>query len=236
MSELVFIRAYSSRFEAEQAQQYLLQQGIQAWVKADDGGGMYPGLSLGRKGVRLLVHEDDVEAAEGALEPGEVVDLVEATSPGAGSEFVPAPMVAAETAANFFAAGHNCAEAVLLTFAVDWNMPTMVRLATGFGGGMGRAGEACGAIAGAIMALGARFGRSVPDDEEAKERCYEAVGELLERFRDAQGHVTCRDLTGLDLATEAGRRKAEDRDLRGTVCRESVRAAAGIAAEIMARE
>jgi C_GCAxxG_C_C family probable redox protein len=235
MSELVFIRAYSSRFEAEQAQQYLLQQGIEAWVKADDGGGMYPGLSLGRKGVRLLVYEEDVERAEGALEPGEVVDLVAAESPGGGPEAVPAPAVAAETAGNFFDAGHNCAEAVLLTFAIDWNMPAMVCLATGFGAGMGRLGEACGALSGAIMALGARFGRAVPDDEEAKERCYEAVAELLERFEDAQGAPRCRDLTGLDLSTAAGRRQFEDRDLHGKVCRECVRAAAGIAAEIMAR-
>jgi hypothetical protein len=63
MSELVFLRAYRSRFEAEQAQQYLLDQGIEAWVKADDGGGMYPGLSLGRKGVRLMVREDDADRA-----------------------------------------------------------------------------------------------------------------------------------------------------------------------------
>ena len=204
MSEWVFIQAYSSRFEAEQAQQYLEQQGIEAFVKADDGGGMYPGLSLGRKGVRLMVRDADVDRARGALEPGEVVDLVAAASPGAGSEFVPAPLVASETAANFFDAGHNCAEAVLRTFAADWGTPQLVRLATGFGGGMGRAGDVCGAMSGAVMAVGARFGRVHPDDDVAKERCYEAVAELRERFRDACGHLDCRDLTGLDLDDRVG--------------------------------
>jgi C_GCAxxG_C_C family probable redox protein len=236
MSEWVFIQAYSSRFEAEQAQQYLEQQGIDAFVKADDGGGMYPGLSLGRKGVRLMVRDEDTDRARGALEPGEVVDLVEAASPGAGSAFVPAPLVASQTAADLFDAGHNCAEAVLRTFAEDWGTPRLVRLATGFGGGMGRAGDVCGAMSGAVMAVGARFGRVDPDDDVAKERCYEAVTELRERFRDSCGHLQCRDLTGLDLTTESGRRAAEDGDLHGTVCRQCVRAAAGLAAEIMARD
>ena len=120
MSELVFIQAFSNRFEAEQAQHYLEEQGIDAFVKADDGGGMYPGLSLGRKGVRLMVRDEDATRAKEALEPGEVVDLVEATALGAGSEFVPAPLVASETAARYFDEGHNCAEAVLRTFAQDW--------------------------------------------------------------------------------------------------------------------
>ena len=60
-----------------------------------------------------------------------------------------------------------------------------------------------------------------------------AVAELLERFRDACGDVPCRDLTGVDLGTEAGRREAEERGLHGTVCRNCVRSAAGLAAEIM---
>jgi hypothetical protein len=91
-------------------------------------------------------------------------------------------------------------------------------------------------MSGAVMAVGARFGRVDPDDDVAKERCYEAVTELRERFRDSCGHLQCRDLTGLDLTTESGRRAAEDRDLHGTVCRQCVRAAAGLAAEIMARD
>ena len=84
----------------------------------------------------VLVRAEDEDRAADALEPGEVVDLVAADAPGAGAEFVPAPLAAQETAARYFDAGHNCAEAVLRTFASDWGMPGMVRLATGFGGGV----------------------------------------------------------------------------------------------------
>ncbi len=68
MTDLVFIRAYGRRFEAELAQQFLIDQGIEAMVQADDAGGMYAGLSLGRKGVRLLVRAADADLAREALE------------------------------------------------------------------------------------------------------------------------------------------------------------------------
>lgn len=67
MTDLTFIRAFSRRFEAELAQQYLAGQGIESMVQADDAGGMYAGLSLGRKGVRLLVRTADAEPAREAL-------------------------------------------------------------------------------------------------------------------------------------------------------------------------
>jgi hypothetical protein len=74
MTELVFIRAYTNRFEAELAEQYLADQGIEAMVQADDAGGMYAGLSLGRKGVRLLVRAEDAELARELLEQGVQID------------------------------------------------------------------------------------------------------------------------------------------------------------------
>ena len=236
MSELVFIRAFTGRLEAEQAQAYLVGQGIDAMVMADDGGGMYAGLSLGRKGVRLLVRNEDADRAREALEPGVVVDPMPAAAPGAGPDAVPAPLVAAETAVRYFDNGNNCAESVLRSFAADSGLEAeVVRLATGFGGGMGRAGDVCGALSGAVMALGLRFGRLDGDDEAAKERCYAATAELRQRFRATCGAMDCRDLTGLDLSTAEGRRLAEERDTHTTVCRSCVREAAQIVAAIMAR-
>ena len=236
MSEFVNIQTFSNRFEAEQAQQYLENQGIDSFVKADDGGGMYAGLSLSSKGVRLMVRDEDAARARAALEPGEVIDVVEAASAGGGGEIVPAPLVASETAVRHFDAGYNCAESVLLTFAADWGASGLVRLATGFGGGLGRSGDTCGALAGGVIALGMRLGRDDPDDEAAKECCYQATAELRERFREVCGAVDCRYLTGVDLSTESGREVAEERGVRETVCRQCVHAAAGVAAEIMARK
>jgi C_GCAxxG_C_C family probable redox protein len=235
MSDLTFVRAFTNRLEAEQAQAYLQDQGIAAMVMADDGGGMYAGLSLGRKGVRLLVRAEDADRAREALEPGVILDPMEATSPGAGSESVPAPLVAAEAATRYFDAGNNCAEAVLRAFAADSGLEDqVVRLVTGFGGGMGRAGAACGALSGAVMAVGLHRGRLDPDDAGAKERCYDVVADLRRQFQAACGATDCRDLTGVDLATDEGRQEAEDRDLHATVCRNCVWEAARIAAALLA--
>jgi C_GCAxxG_C_C family probable redox protein len=235
MSELVFIRAYGNRFEAEQAQQYLETLGIDAMVQADDVGGMYAGLSLGKKGVRLLVRDEDALRAREALEPGEVLDAVAADALGGGPESTPAPLVAAERAAAFFDADNNCAEAVLRTFAEDLEIEaTVVPLATGFGGGMGRDGDVCGALSGAIMVLGLRFGRLEGDDREAKELCYEKVRLLRARFREACGALNCRDLVGVDLRTDEGRQKMQDEGLDISVCRRCVREVAHIAAELLA--
>lgn len=236
MSDHTMIRAYPNRFEAEQAQQILQGMGIDAWVMADDAGGMYAGLSLGRKGVRLIVRNDDAERAREALEPGVVIDPVEATGLGTGPEAVPAPLVAAETAARFFDEGHNCAEAVLRTFADDRGEQDLVRLATGFGGGMGRDGAQCGALAGAAMAVGLWFGRLDAGDVASKEHCYDAVHELRRRFGEACGHTDCRDLTGVDLRTEAGVEQFEAAGTSTIVCRQCVREAARLVAEILARE
>lgn len=234
MSDLVFIQAFVNRFAAEQAQQYLAGQGIDAMVMADDVGGMYAGLSLGRKGVRLLVRAADEEAARNALLPGEVLDPMDAGSTGAGGDTVPAPRVAAEAAARYFDAGQNCAESVLRVFADDLGRPDLVRLATGFGGGLGRLGDQCGALSGAVMAVGLLLGRDEPGDDEAKERCYAAVREVVRRFEAACGQRDCRELTGVDLTTDAGRARMHDEGLTTTVCRQCVWAAAAGVAEVLA--
>ena len=235
MSELVFIHAYTNRFEAEQAQEYLQNLGIDAMVMADDGGGMYAGLSLGRKGVRLLVREDDEGRAREALQPGVIIDPMEAASPGAGPEAVPAPLVAAEAAARFFDAGNNCAESVLRAFAADNELEAdLVRLATGFGGGMGLTGGPCGALTGAVMAIGMYHGRLDGRDEAAAGRCDALVSELHARFREACGATDCRDLLGTDLVTDTGLADYEARNLHATVCRKCVWESAHITATLLA--
>lgn len=74
MSDLVLLQTFTNRFEAERAQLFLADQGVDAMVQADDGGGMYAGLSLSRKGVRLWVRPEDADLARGLLEPGEPID------------------------------------------------------------------------------------------------------------------------------------------------------------------
>ena len=63
-------------------------------------------------------------------------------------------------AAEYFAAGHNCAQAVAMTYADKLGMTpsAAARMASPFGGGMGRMREVCGAFSGMLMVLGALYG------------------------------------------------------------------------------
>jgi C_GCAxxG_C_C family probable redox protein len=102
--------------------------------------------------------------------------------------------------------GYNCAETVLIATSQDvlpGNRTVIPRVATGFGGGMGRNGDVCGALTGGILGIGLAVGRN--SAEETRDRCYEAVDRFYSAFLKEFGTCKCCELTGLDLKTEEGR-------------------------------
>ena len=105
--------------------------------------------------------------------------------------------------------GFNCSESVLLLTASEWGIRNKIfpRIATGFGGGMGRKGYICGALSGGVIALGARYGRDRGADTAARDKTYTLVRELFKKFEDEFGSVNCRELTGCDLTTSEGRER-----------------------------
>ncbi len=68
-----------------------------------------------------------------------------------------------------------------------------------FGGGMGMMGETCGAVTGAFIILGLKFGASDAKDKAAKARTYELVKGFAREFEARNGSVICRDLLGFDI-------------------------------------
>lgn len=94
----------------------------------------------------------------------------------------------------------NCAESVLRGVChaqrIDLN-DTAKRMATPFGGGVGRAEDLCGALSGGVLALGANIGRTRP--EEDKLRSYNAAGELHRRFLEGFGSTSCKILNKSDF-------------------------------------
>lgn len=107
-------------------------------------------------------------------------------------------------AGYYFTQGLNCAECVMLA-CIDvygQNIPReAVSLATGFGGGMGRTRNTCGAVTGAVMALGMKKGRTNPlAKEEVKDRrqelgeIYPDFGEMVEEIKDNYGTLICSEL------------------------------------------
>lgn len=111
-----------------------------------------------------------------------------------------------DRAVQAFSAGLNCAQAVAGSFADDIGLDESVirKMACGFGGGLAHTDRTCGAVSGAVFALGLARGTSEPGDREGKERCYALVREFLRRFGDRHGSVDCTALVGYDLSDPRG--------------------------------
>jgi C_GCAxxG_C_C family probable redox protein len=135
-----------------------------------------------------------------------------------------------ETALACFSERFACSQAVLSAFAADFGLDrdTALRLAGGFGGGMGRMGEVCGAVTGAFMVLGLKYGQAQAEDIAAKEKSYAMVREFANRFKSRNGSIHCRELMGCDLSTPEGMQYALDHKLFITTCVDMVRSATEI--------
>ena len=105
-----------------------------------------------------------------------------------------------EKAGENFTNGCNCAQSVLCAFAdVIWfDSKTAMKLASSFGGGMGRLREVCGAVSAMFMIAGMLKGYEIPGDDIGKTRQYQLVQELAKKFREKHGTIICRELLGLD--------------------------------------
>ncbi len=135
----------------------------------------------------------------------------------------------ADAAVAKFAEGYNCAQSVLWAFCegLGLDADTALRLACGFGGGMGRRQEVCGAVSGAIMAIGLKHGRGEGEDRAVTDAAYAKVRELMASFQARFGSYVCRDLLdGCDLRTEEGQRSFRERDLLNRTCKVCVATAA----------
>ena len=144
-------------------------------------------------------------------------------------------MSKADEAVALFNQGYNCSQALLATFGPELGLDRGLALkaAGPFGGGIARSGDLCGAVTGAVMAIGLRYS-SDQVDPEAKARSYAAVHRMLQEFQSRHGSIVCRDLLGCDIGTEEGRAEAQARDTHHTVCPQFVRDAAEILERILA--
>lgn len=125
-----------------------------------------------------------------------------------------------ERAKELFLSGYNCAQSVLLSFADDlkFSKELAQKMAAGFGGGMGKTQETCGAVTGAIMVLGMIKGEEVNNNDELKSRAYGAVQDLTREFVAAYKSTRCRDLIGCDLNTPEGAEKFKEEKIMETLC------------------
>ncbi len=144
-------------------------------------------------------------------------------------------MTKADDAVACFDRGFNCAQAVLYVFCEEYGMSKeeALKVSCAFGGGMGRTGCTCGAVAGACMAIGLKYGMYRPGDQTAKEITYMYAGEFARRFKELNGSLMCTELLGCDLGTPEGMKAMKERNLHQTKCAKYVRDAAEIVRGIL---
>ena len=133
-----------------------------------------------------------------------------------------------EQAVELFKTGACCSQAVFAAFAADYGMDpeTAMKVSAGLGGGVGRMREVCGAVTGATLALGLKYG---PD----KAAVYPHVQELCARFKAECGSIVCRELLAGTGATQGGAPEARtDAYYKKRPCAEMVRLAAQLVTEV----
>jgi C_GCAxxG_C_C family probable redox protein len=141
-----------------------------------------------------------------------------------------------EVAKRHFNSGFNCAESVLSAVYRELNAvrqagdEVIPRIATGFGGGISRNGDVCGALTGGVMAISFALGRDKAD--ESREPCYPAVDQFYKDFRTKFGTCRCRELTNLNMKTPEGA-EAYTKEVHMEVCNPIVAWAARRAHDII---
>lgn len=132
---------------------------------------------------------------------------------------------------TYFQQGYACSQAVVAAFASQLGCsPEMaLKAAAGFGGGLGRQAQTCGAVNGACIVIGLRYGSVDPADKDAKEFTYHTVREFCRQFRARHKTLQCRELLGCDISTPEGLAVAREKNLFTTQCPRFV----GEAAEIL---
>lgn len=129
-----------------------------------------------------------------------------------------------DKAVELFKTGLCCSQAVFCAYAEDFGMDaeTAQKVSAGLGGGVGRLREVCGAVTGATLALGLKYG---PD----KAAVYPHVQDLCARFKAECGSIVCRELLEGTGATQGGAPDARTETYyRKRPCVELVRLAASL--------
>ncbi|MCL2478040.1 MAG: C-GCAxxG-C-C family protein [Treponema sp.] len=138
-------------------------------------------------------------------------------------------------AEEVFGRGFNCAQAVLTSHCEEFGLPDDIakKVSCGFGGGLGHTGGMCGAVSGAIMLIGLKYGKYKEADNQAKDKTYEMVQKFREKFIKEFGSINCTDLTKFDLSNESELTKARNAGVFTQICPKLVKRAVELAEELI---
>ncbi|HAE60277.1 MAG TPA: hypothetical protein DCG54_12425 [Anaerolineae bacterium] len=140
-----------------------------------------------------------------------------------------------QEAAELFSEGYSCSQSLLVSRAGQFGLSTenALKVSAAFGGGLGRQGEVCGAVSGALMVIGLAHGQTTPQQKEAKEHTYQLTRRFIAEFTRRTGALHCSDLLGCQIGTPEGLQQAQEQSLFKTVCPRLVAEASQILDEIL---
>ena len=140
-----------------------------------------------------------------------------------------------EKAKALFVEGYNCAQAVFGAFddVTGIDFETSLKLSSGFGGGMGRMREVCGAVSGMFMVLNAVEGYTSPTDNVAKMELYAKVQKLAEKFKETNGSIVCREIVKDNVTSTPAPTERNAEFYKKRPCAEYVEMAADIVADYL---
>jgi len=101
-----------------------------------------------------------------------------------------------EKANRLFSEGFSCSQAILAAYSKEFSLEeeTALKIASSFGGGIGGRRELCGAVSGALMIIGLKYGRINAKDIESKNINNFYVNEYVKKFKDIYGTYSCKEI------------------------------------------
>jgi len=146
-------------------------------------------------------------------------------------------MTKSESATLYFTDTFNCSQAVLTAFGQDYGLSEdqCLKFGCAFGGGMARQQMTCGAVTGALMALGLAYGRGANDPYSNTGTTYLKAAEFFNEFKKRNGSLVCRELLrGLDMNDPLDQKKIQDLELFQMECVKYVLDAVEITEQLIA--
>lgn len=144
-------------------------------------------------------------------------------------------MTKSDVALASFNQGITCSSAVFSAFSEELGLDdkTAKKIGCGFGAGISRTGNICGAVSGAIMVIGLKYGKAEQGDDGATEKTRALIRRFIQEFIKKNGSVNCTELLGFNLNNQDEYEAAGREKLFRTKCPELVRDAAVILEKIL---
>ena len=144
-------------------------------------------------------------------------------------------MTKSDDALASFRSGFTCSSAVFSAFSEEIGLDsrTAKKIACGFGAGISKTDNICGAVSGAIMVIGLKYGKTMIGDDNATDKTRALVRKFIQEFTQRHGSVCCTELLGYNLINPKEYEMARKSNLFVTKCPELVGDAAEILEQIL---